>query len=383
MRNSHENGEESYAWSRFWGLGRACFKTNQPSGRARVRPAIGKKDQNMQIKRQLQAALVSEAILLLAATNGTIAHGQQGNKLDPAQVMAAAGQSHAPNNGLPPGRSNYQFTAISLPDNTQILAGPTDNDALTGYYLDDVGFAHGFVWSKGVLSELDALGQANTVPAGINDAGVVIGNYDDTVTVHGFLYRIADQSWSLLPDIPGKPLIAPSGISDNGLAVGTAYEGDISNPYAEVGWIWDGKSYSLFTVPGAASFAPIAINNMGQVVGYYPEDPANPFGPWHGFIKNGKTITTIDVPVPGTRGTFPVGINNNGDIAGTYYGVYAGTFEVHGFILHKGEFVTVDYPETSVTEVWGINNRGQLSAFVALPSGLVPFLATPSPGSKP
>src|SRR5262249_50363054 len=149
------------------------------------------------------------------------------------QVLLLAADSHA---GPP---SNYQFTTISLPDNTQLLAGPTDNDALTGYYLDDAGLAHGFLWSKGVPTKLDAPGSSNTVPARIKDAGVVIGNYDDMVNVHGFLYRIADQSWTLLPDIPGKPLIAPSGISNNGMAAGSAYEGDISDPYAEVGWIWD------------------------------------------------------------------------------------------------------------------------------------------------
>ncbi len=308
----------------------------------------------MQIKRPIQAALVGQVILLVA--------------------NAQAGPSSG---------SNYQFTTISLPETTQVLAGPTDNDALTGYSLDDTGFAHGFLWSKGVLTELDAPGSANTVPASINDAGVIIGNYDDTVTVHGFLYRIADQSWTLLPDVPGKPLIAPSGISNNGMAAGSAYEGDLYNPFAEVGWIWDGKSYSLFTIPGASFFSPMAINNGGQVVGYYPEDPANPGGAWHGFLKNGATISTIDVPVAGTTGTFPVGLNNKGDITGTYYGFYGGTFEVHGFILHDGAFVTLDCPAASATELWGINDRGQLSGFAALPSGFLPFLATPIPVSDP
>ena len=331
----------------------------------------------MQIERELHITAVSEAIWLLAAIHGPVAYGQANNLL---HVLA---QSSAANRALPPGHSNYQFTTITLPDNAQLLAGPTDHDALTGYYLDDTGLAHGYVWSKGVLMTLDAPGSSNTVPAGVNDAGVVIGNYDDTVTVHGFLYRIADQSWTLLPDVPGKPLIIPSGISNNGMAAGSAYQGEYNNPQGEVGWIWDGKSYSLFTVPGASIFSPAAINNTGQVVGYYPEDPANPFGPWHGFLKDGKTITTINVPVPGTRGTFPVGINNKGDIAGTYYGDYAGSFEVHGFILHNGAFVTVDCPAASATELWGINDQGQLSGFAALTAGLLPFLATPGPEGKP
>jgi len=304
----------------------------------------------MQIKTQLQAALLGQALLLAANT-----------------------QAGPPN-------SNYQFNTITLPDNIQLLAGPTDNDSLTGYYLDDLGFAHGFLWSKGILNELDAPGWADTIPSGINNAGVVIGNYDDTVTTYGFLYHIADQSWTQLPDIPGEPINSANSISANGMAVGAAYEGDFSNLHAEVGWIWDGASYSFFTLPGEDSFFPAAINSMGQVVGYYPNDPQNPFGGWHGFLKNGATITTIDAPVPGTTGTFPVGINNKGDIVGTYYGVYNGTFENHGFILHNGAFVTVDCPAASLTQVWGINDQGQLSGFALLPSGFLPFLATPSPG---
>ena len=56
---------------------------------------------------------------------------------------------------------------------------------MTGYYLDDAGIAHGFLWNKGALTELDAHGWVDTIPSGINNAGVVVGSYDDTVAPRG------------------------------------------------------------------------------------------------------------------------------------------------------------------------------------------------------
>jgi len=142
----------------------------------------------------------------------------------------------------------YQFTLINLPDTAQILVGP-------------------------------------------NDAGTVIGNYDGPLTSPCFLYGTRNGKWTVLPDVPGKPLSFPGSISNNGKALGYAFEDDFSS---EVGWIWDGFSYSLFTLPGVEVFIPTAINNHAQVIGYYQDS----LGSWP---RSGAL--TIETSFPDSRMT--------------------------------------------------------------------------------
>ena len=59
----------------------------------------------------------------------------------------------------------------------------------------------------------------------------------------------------------------------------------------------------------------------------------------HGFLLSKGTFTTIDVP-GSPFGTYALGINPRGDIVG-YYGDSSNNY--HGFLLHDGTFTTV-YP---------------------------------------
>jgi hypothetical protein len=60
--------------------------------------------------------------------------------------------------------------------------------------------------------------------------------------------------------------------------------------------------------------------------------------------------------VPGADGTFAVGINDRGDVSGNYF---IGAV-IYGFIMHEGSFVTVDFPGANSTQIYGINNLGQI-----------------------
>jgi probable HAF family extracellular repeat protein len=111
------------------------------------------------------------------------------------------------------------------------------------------------------------------------------------------------------------PVNIGDGINSQGIAVGSAGTGNISATSNNVAWIWDGRTYSFFTVPGSTGFGTTAgcINSPGQVVGYF-EDASDMF---HGFLKNGSTFTQIDVP--GAIATFAYGINNRADVVGWYF----------------------------------------------------------------
>jgi len=124
-----------------------------------------------------------------------------------------------------------------------------------------------------------------------------------------------------------------------------------------VGWTWDEGAYSFFTVPEAdqtllGTFAN-GINNRGQVVGYF-EDASSVV---HGFLKNGDSFTTIDVP--SASNTYAYDINDRDDIAG-FYVDQAGNN--HGFVQGKdGRFTTVDVPGAVATIIFSNDDRGDLA----------------------
>jgi hypothetical protein len=283
-------------------------------------------------------------------------------------------------NPPPATRTYYQFTTIdlsSLGAQTQpgdsFPSGINDMGLVAGLYYDAGGHYDGFLWQNGTVSTLDAPGFVDTLLGNANNRGVVIGNYDNsTVASHAALYSINTQTWTQLPDIPGKPINAGNAINNQGVALGMAYEGDSNNSTNGVGWTWNGSVYSFFTIPqqtnGYLGIFPLGINDSGQVTGYYADSQ----GKTHGFIKDGSTITSFDVP--GAENTYADTINNKGEVVGNYT---VGNVS-HGFLLSGTECVTVDFPSADNTVLVGNNNIGQITGFQWQASqGAQVFLATP------
>ena len=104
--------------------------------------------------------------------------------------------------------------------------------------------------------------------------------------------------------------------------------------------------------PGATFSVPIAINDRGQIVGYYIRNGVD-----HGFVLDNGVFTTIDVP--GADASRALGINKQGDIVGYYliFGKPCCPLQQYGYLLHKGRFFTIG---ESFTEATGINDRGQI-----------------------
>ncbi len=281
-----------------------------------------------------QIITLSVATLVAIINSGTV-------------VRAATG------NPPPPTPTEYQFTTFDEPGAVFLAPVGLNNQGTScGFYETPLG--HGFLWSNGSLVNLDAPGWTETWPTGINDVGVVTGSYDDLVTSHEFLYRVKDGKWTQLPDIAGLPFLSNSAINNQGTVVGSYYFAGEGN----VGWIWDGKSYSFFTAPGAYEESgdgtnPLGINDRGQITGFYADDE----GFTHGFLKEGSTFTTFDVP--GADFTEAFSINNQGDIVGTYYIIGTPYYPEQGFILHGGVFYT--FPLPGYGGLTTINDRGEVA----------------------
>jgi probable HAF family extracellular repeat protein len=113
-------------------------------------------------------------------------------------------------------------------------------------------------------------------------------------------------------------------------------------------------TYTPISVPGSSSTSARAINNAGQIVGYYRDSAGE-----HGFLYSTGTYTTIDVP--GGISTELLGVNNVGQIVGTYRD---SSNNLRLFLDDNSVFTTIDVPgglDIYVTFLGaGINDAGQI-----------------------
>lgn len=94
---------------------------------------------------------------------------------------------------------------------------------IAGFYDDAADTTHGFLLSKGTFTTIDVPGALFTAVTDINNAGVMIGAYDDTAggcvagNCHGFVLR---QGTFTTIDFPGASHTEVLGINDAGEIVG-------------------------------------------------------------------------------------------------------------------------------------------------------------------
>jgi len=269
----------------------------------------------------------------------------------------------SPQEGGPAAASSdphYQFVSIdgsSAATNT-LAFGINDSHLVSGFYSDASTEGHGFLWRRGTVQTVDYPGAAITEFGPLNNLDVAVLNYGDVNTEHAATYDARRAAWTTLPDIPGQPVNFGDGINDLGSTDGAACQGNL-NAYTDCeAWTWNGRKYSLFTVPQAApgTAFPTGSNDSRKLVGYYQDAS----GVYHGFLKIGDHFTTVDVPFAGASGSFLYAINNLDEMVGAY--LDASGFP-HGVIVRRGVFTTVDVPFTGAlgTNILGINDRGDIS----------------------
>jgi len=237
----------------------------------------------------------------------------------------------------------------------------------TGYFR-----RYGFVLNPGGnIAPIDIVGFGSAglrypqfVPqfatAGINNAGTAVGSYTIytqdfsqpyvtvyAVAAHAFIRDAAGKLTAF--DVPGAMFTSAAGINDAGQIVGG---------YNSANGVWHGflrnpdQTVTSIDVPGAVYTTAPAINNFGQILGTY----ATSFnGTRHGFVRNPDgTMTTVDAPgVPFA----PVALNDLGEIVGNSSRTTA--------LLREpdGTFIPIVAPAAALapaTNVSGINNLGQV-----------------------
>jgi uncharacterized membrane protein len=104
--------------------------------------------------------------------------------------------------------------------------------------------------------------------------------------------------------------------------------------------------------PNAISTFAGTINARGDIVGNYDDVNGT-----HGYLLRKGRFSTIDFP-NASGFTAARSINARGDVAGFFFDANGNQ---HGYVLRDGQFTQIDYPGASNTIVRGINNAGDIT----------------------
>jgi uncharacterized membrane protein len=132
--------------------------------------------------------------------------------------------------------------------------------------------------------------------------------------------------------------------------------------------VYDAGVYTTLALPGATHTYTAAINDNGQVAGYY--SGADDIG--HGFIYDAGTYTTIDVP--GAVSTYGHGINGIGQVVGFFDD---GSTQ-RAYMYDANTYTTLASLGSFYTIAVDINNAGQIVGYYDDGSSVRAFLATPT-----
>jgi len=258
----------------------------------------------------------------------------------------------------------------------------------------------------------DPLATLGTEVDGISGS-LVVGTYYDALGSHGYTYN--GTTYTTIPE-PSDPFHQPNsthivGVSGStivgvytainrpvpfsfngstyttfsvpGTTAGSTWVGGISqnlilgsNLNSPASWYtYDGSTFSLHASPFANTPEIRATGMSGNTtVGWYDQSPP---GIDHGWVYDGSTYTTLDVPTAGD--TVPYGISG-GTIVG-YYIDSTGT-STHGFLHTSSGFTTFDYPSangyTIITSIDGNNIGGYYTDSSGVTNGFVSALPEPT-----
>lgn len=125
-------------------------------------------------------------------------------------------------------------------------------------------------------------------------------------------------------------------------------------------------TFSYFDYPGAVRTRLSGISDNGVIVGSY----AIPGRGQHGFVSSGGTFTTIEPQ--GAITSQARGINNAGQIVGLFYDENGAT---HGFLFSNGAYKVLDFPGyEGMTQATGIAPDGTIVGQVLADEGAFGFV---------
>jgi probable HAF family extracellular repeat protein len=249
---------------------------------------------------------------------------------------------------------SYTYQDIDAPGASSTSVRAINNaGSIIGTYSNATG-TYGYLDQGGVFQTLSYAGQ-NLTPLSINDLGQFVAT-DSTASTY---YLYSNGAYSVIP-VPPDPYSAPIPVppitSYRVIAInnsGSLLE-EIQGPIVQVGGaiLVTGDTSTIVALD--RNF-PTGLNNNDDIIGisYRIGNP----GYYNGFL-NGTTFNALD---PGYfASTYPEGVNDSGQVVGYYqadsfYGLPPGAF-----MFQNGVLSLFDYPGAAYSELFGINNAGEL-----------------------
>jgi uncharacterized membrane protein len=212
-------------------------------------------------------------------------------------------------------------------------AGDVSGSALVDNYTGSVGF----LWHKATNSftTIEAGTLHYTSAHGINDAGIVVGDYivdffdpsdPNSVNIYnGFTFDSTTGS------IASGPSFRLRDITEAGDLAGATLTAPDGTTQALRYWHGQAETFSCF---GAFTTIAESINVAGDVVGVYFFSLTDPVA--KAFLyRNGQCI---DISIPGAGYTVAWGMNDRGDIVGYYFdAIWGGTCFSGAFYRHDDQ----------------------------------------------
>jgi probable HAF family extracellular repeat protein len=255
-----------------------------------------------------------------------------------------------------------------------------------------------FAWQQGVMTQLPGLGGNNSIGAGNNDFGQIVGwaednLYDPTcappspgatqlLQFEATVWQRNDKgNWRVreLPPYPGDPDGAATAVNDLGQVVGISGQCDVAiGAYSAIhALLWEnGKPIDLGNLGGHGWNTPGAINNHGVITGFAngPNDVIDGqlqfrflafiWTKEHGMQSLGTLPGVSGIPDVMSEAT---DINDRGQIVGISYADYEFD-DPRAFIYQNGAMTPLNSLIGSASANWyisstgGINDRGEVAA---------------------
>jgi hypothetical protein len=303
----------------------------------------------------------------------------------------------------PAGAASFRTVDVPGAAGTQV-AGVNDSGTLAGNWGDTSsgppsGLVHGFIERPGgqPIAFNDPAAGCCGIAIGINDPGTTVGIFFPAGGGFQGLVRSPDGSFATLVETPsGLETTQLTGINDSGLIVG-----QYQSFGAWHGFVDNRGTITTLDAPGAGTgfnqgTFPAAVNNSGVIVGAIIDAS----GLSHGFLYRNGTFTKIpDAPGAGTNpaglcsdssvgyanteGSFPTGISASGVIVGGVCNDVPAPNSQHGWVLSNGQFSPLNDPNAGPggTQPTGISENGRFVAGMYLDAGgmLHGFTATLTP----
>jgi len=265
----------------------------------------------------------------------------------------------------------YKFKSIAPAGALYSLArGLNDHGDAVGDYLDSTFGYHGFLRTHdGTFSTIDPPGAAATSAFSINNSGVIVGAYRDSLNVlHGF--RRSPSGSYVTVDFPGALDSQLTGINNIGETAGVYDLRSLASAQCPgpscgaISFFRKNGQFTSFEDPSAAPGVTFAasVNDRGQIAGFYQDTSGAAFG----FLRRADgSFKTIQFPVPGNFSTAGQ-VNNFGVVAGEYQITF-----LQGYLALGLRFLSIDYPNSVMSGLRAVNDRGEVAGYFAFPGGPV------------